>query len=79
MFAVKVKIYGVTYNHSSSIAFDKTSSYWSVSFVNTRLSGLHLSAFRNHAGSIFIEKDLNKPNYRIGHNYRIGPGCAGRA
>ena len=27
MFADKVKIYGVTYNQSSSIAFDETSSY----------------------------------------------------
>ena len=30
MFAVKAKIYGVLYNQSSSIAFDETSSYWSV-------------------------------------------------
>ena len=29
MFAVKVKIYGVLYNRSSSFTFDKTSSYWS--------------------------------------------------
>ena len=28
MFAVKVKIYGVLYKQSSSIAFDETSSYW---------------------------------------------------
>ena len=30
MFAVKAKIYGVLYKQSSSIAFDETSSYWSV-------------------------------------------------
>ena len=30
MLAVKVKIYGVLYNQSSYIAFDETSSYWSV-------------------------------------------------
>ena len=29
MFAVKVKIYGVLYQQSSSIAFDETSNYWS--------------------------------------------------
>ena len=28
MFAVKTKIYGVSYNQSNSIAFDETSSYW---------------------------------------------------
>ena len=30
MFAVKVKIYGVLYNQSSSIFFDGTLTYWSV-------------------------------------------------
>ena len=30
MFAIKAKIYGVIYKQSSSIAFDETSSYWSV-------------------------------------------------
>ena len=30
MFAVRAKIYGVLYNQASSIAFDETSSYWSV-------------------------------------------------
>ena len=30
MFAVKAKIYGVLYNQASAIAFDETSSYWSV-------------------------------------------------
>ena len=29
MFAVKVKIYGVLYKQSGSIAFDETPSYWS--------------------------------------------------
>ena len=29
MFALKAKIYGVLYKQSSSIAFDKASSYWS--------------------------------------------------
>ena len=29
MFAVKATIYGVSYNQSSSIDFDETSSYWS--------------------------------------------------
>ena len=28
-FAVKMKIYGVVYNQSSSIAFDETFIYWS--------------------------------------------------
>ena len=30
MFASKAKIYGVLYNQASSIAYDETSSYWSV-------------------------------------------------
>ena len=30
MLAVKAKIYGVLYKQYSSIAFDETSSYWSV-------------------------------------------------
>ena len=30
MFAVKAKINGVLYNQASSIAFDETSSYWSL-------------------------------------------------
>ena len=30
MFAIKGKIYGVLYKQSSCIAFDETSSYWSV-------------------------------------------------
>ena len=30
IFAVKAKIYGVLYNQPSFIAFDETSSYWSV-------------------------------------------------
>ena len=30
MFAIKAKIYGELYKQSSSIAFDETSSYWSV-------------------------------------------------
>ena len=30
VFAVKAKIYGVLYKQFSSIAFDETSSYWSV-------------------------------------------------
>ena len=29
MFPLKAKIYGVLYKQASSIAFDKTSSYWS--------------------------------------------------
>ena len=75
MFAVKAKIYGVLYNQASSIAFDETSSYWSAlkssrflgfSLVTTRKSGFHWSAFHNHEGSTFTEKDRNKLNYRIG-------------
>ena len=62
MFAVRTKIYGVLYNQASSIAFDETSSYWSALW----LSGFHWSAFRNHQGSTFTEKDRNKLNYRIG-------------
>ena len=58
-----------------TIAFDETSSYWSApksskflgfSLVVTRLSDYHWSAFRNHEGSTFTEKDRNKLNYRIG-------------
>ena len=30
MFAVRAKIYRVLYNQANSIAFDETSSYWSV-------------------------------------------------
>ena len=30
MFDIKAKIYGVLYKQSSSMAFDETSSYWSV-------------------------------------------------
>ena len=75
MFAVKAKIYGVLYNQVSSIAFDETSSYWSAlksslflgfSLATTRESGFYWSAFRNHQGSTFTEKDRNKLNYRIG-------------
>ena len=63
--------------------------------VATRLSDYNWSAFRNHEGSTFTEKDRNKLNYRIGpkqskspaiaaihgpHSLvRFGPGCAGRA
>ena len=78
MFAVKAKIYGRLYNQASSIAFDETSSYWSAlkcswflgfSLVITRFSGFHWSAFRNHEGSTFTEKDRNKLNYRIGPHW----------
>ena len=59
----------------ATIAFDETSSYWSApkcslflgfSLGVTRLSDYHWSAFRNHKGSTFTEKDRNKLNYRIG-------------
>ena len=59
----------------ATIAFDETSSYWSVpksskflgfSLLATRLSDYHWSAFRNHEGSTFTEKDRNKLNNRIG-------------
>ena len=36
------------------------------SLVATRLSDCHWSAFRNHEGSTFTEKDRNKLNNRIG-------------
>ena len=88
MFAVKAKICGVLYNQSSSIAFDETSSYTPASksskcfdFSLVTKSDSHWSAFRNHEGSTFTEKDRNKLNYRIdpsGPSHRIGPGCAGR-
>ena len=73
--SVRAKLYGVLYNRASSIAFDETSGYWSAlkrsrflgfSLVTTRESGFHWSAFRNHQGSTFTEKDRNKLNYRIG-------------
>ena len=59
----------------ATIAFDETSSYWSApksseflgfSLIATRLPDYHWSAFRNHEGSTFTEKDRNKLNYRIG-------------
>ena len=59
----------------ANIAFDETSSYWSApkrseflgfSLVATRLSDYHWSAFRDHEGSTFTEKDRNKLTYRIG-------------
>ena len=59
----------------ATIAFDETSIYWSApksslflgfSLVATRLSDYHWSAFRNHEGSTFTEKDRNKLNNRIG-------------
>ena len=70
MFAVKAKIYGVLYNQSSSIAFDETSSYWlapkslflGISLVTALKSSFHCSAFCNHEGSTFTEKDRNKLN-----------------
>ena len=37
------------------------------------------SAFRNHEGSTFTEKDRYMLNYRSGPKHGIGPGCAGRA
>ena len=79
VFAFKGKIYGVPYNQSSSIAFDETSSYWSgpkssflVLFIGHQ-TGFHWSAFRNHEGSTFTQKDRNKLNHQI------APGCVGRA
>ena len=57
MFAVKAKIYGVLYNQASSIAF-----HWSPRGNLVSIG----SAFRNHEGSTFTEKDRNKVNYRIG-------------
>ena len=59
----------------ATIAFDETSSYWSApksskffgfSLVATRFSDYYWSAFRNHEGSTFTEKDRNMLNYRIG-------------
>ena len=85
MFTVRAKIYGVLYKQSSSIAFDETSSYWSAlkrswflgfSLVATRLSDYHWSAFRNHEGSTFTEKDRNKLNYRIGPKQSYSPAIA---
>ena len=37
--------------------------HWS---THGRLSDYHRSAFRNHEGRTFTEKDRNKLNYRIG-------------
>ena len=36
------------------------------SLVTTKYSGFYWSAFHNHEGSTFTEKDRNKLNYRIG-------------
>ena len=48
MFAVKAKIYGVLYNQASSVAFDETSSYWSVYFeqLSRQTRHSHPLAFR---------------------------------
>ena len=72
MFAVMVKIYGVIYYQASSITFDEKSKAHN-------FSAFHWSAFRNHEGGTVTEKNRHKLNYRSGPNYRIGPGCAGRA
>ena len=75
MLAVKAKFTVCSIIKQATIAFDETSSYWSApksskflgfSLVATRLSDYHWSAFRNHEGSTFTEKDRNKLNYRIG-------------
>ena len=53
--------------------------HWS---LHGRTVSIGISAFRNHEGDTFTEKDRHKFNYRIdrsGPNHRIGPGCAGRA
>ena len=69
MFALRAKIYGVTYNQSSSIAFDETSSAKKLP-ISRLFIGHHTvvywSAFRNHEGSTFAEKDRNRLHYRIG-------------
>ena len=48
MFAVKAKIYGVLYKQFSSIAFDETSSYWSVT-KSAKFSAFHWSTSRSQA------------------------------
>ena len=79
MFVDKAKIYGELYIQST---FEETSSCWSVPkapnvsvtnvpnviflLVTSRKSGFYWSAFHNHEGSTFTEKDRNKINYRIG-------------
>ena len=91
MFAVKVKIYGVLYKQSNSIAFDETSSYWSEP-KSYEFLAFHWSP---HGSRVFIGQHfvttrvVHLPNWtkisliaesdRGGLNHRIEPDCAGRA
>ena len=84
MFAIKVKIYGVLYNQSSSVAFDEISSYWSVpkSSLISRLYVDHhtvvwfpWSVFCNHEGKKFTETTLITKSDQGRPTHQIVPGC----
>ena len=73
MLPDKTKFTVCSISKLATIAFDESSSYWlgqnapSFSAFHWSPYGcLIWSAFRNHEGSTFIEKDRNKLNYRIG-------------
>ena len=61
MLAVKAKIYGVLYKHSSSIAFDETSSYWSA------LKAHNFSAFHWPPHGSLVSIDHNFITLRVVH------------
>ena len=65
MFAVKAKIYGVLYNQASQ-SLSMKHLVIGQRQKGPDFSAFHWSAFRNHQGSTFTEKDRNKLNYRIG-------------
>ena len=55
MFAVKMKIYGVLYNQSSSIAFEETSSFTGQQQKAPNFSAFHWS---NHCSLVSIGQHL---------------------
>ena len=87
MFAVKAKIYGLSYNKSSSIAFDETSSYWSAPNA-PNFSAFHFGATRvvhlpkRTETSLVTESDQRGPNHQLLQlctAHSPWSDCAGRA
>ena len=79
--AIKAKIYGELYNHSSSIAFDETSTYLSAPNA-PNFSAFHLSPHVSlvSTGQHFVTmRVVITESDRRGPYHRIRPGCAGRA
>ena len=75
MFAVRAKIYGVLCNLSSSIALMEHL------VIVQRQKAPNFSAFHwsPNGSLVSIGQHPKQAKYRSGPNYRIGPGCAGRA